>query len=109
LVFPDSRNLPTFIFVLKVPAEENGESEKLLITRLPPHRFQCKRSGKGKLTGFTTDNQIVVRNFKDELEGIRRVVIKKYGDKRKLIKFLKSIIKDGSIPAFWKGSITRSR
>jgi transcriptional regulator with XRE-family HTH domain len=83
---------PTFIFVLKMPVEGTGESEKILITRLPPHRFQGKRSGKGKLTGFTTDNHVIVQNFKDELEGIRSVIIRSYTDKKRLIRFLKGLI-----------------
>ena len=81
---------PTFIFVLKIPAPETGENDKILITRLPPHRFQGKRIGK--LTGFTTDNQVVIQNFKDEIEGIRGVIIKKYLDRKKLIDFLKNLI-----------------
>lgn len=81
---------PTFNFVLKTPAPETGESEKLLITRLAPHRFQGMRSGK--LTGFTTDNQVVIENFKTEIEGIKSVVIPEYQDRNKTVDFLKALI-----------------
>ena len=77
---------PTFTFVLKTPDPETGEKDKFLMTSLPPHRFQGKRTGK--LTGFATDNQVIINNFKDEIEGIQKAVIKKYIDKKKLIDFL---------------------
>ena len=81
---------PTFNFVLKTPAPKTGENEKLLITRLAPHRFQGKRSGK--LTGFTTDNQVVIQNFKEEINGIKNVVIPEYRDRKKTVAFLKKLI-----------------
>ncbi len=82
---------PTFTFMLKIPDPKIGEKDKFLMTSLPPHRFQGKRTGK--LTGFATDNQVVIKNFKDEIEGIKKVVIKKYRDRNKLVAFLKAIQK----------------
>lgn len=80
----------TFTFVLKVPAPETGEKDKILITRLPSHRFQGKRTGK--LTGFTTDNHAVVQNFKDEAEGIKSVVLQEYLDKNRMVSYLEHLI-----------------
>lgn len=85
-----TNSCPTFSFVLKTPAPETGENEKLLITRLAPHRFQGVRTGK--LTGFTTDNQVVIQNFKDELEGIRGAVHEAYLDRDRLRDYLLSLI-----------------
>lgn len=82
---------PTFTFTLKVPDPKTGEKDKFLMTSLPPHRFQGKRTGK--LTGFATDNPVVIKNFKDEIEGIKKVVIKKYLDRKKLVAFLMAIQK----------------
>ena len=82
---------PTFSFVLKFPDPETGEKDKCLLTSLPPHRFQGKRTGK--LTGFVTDNPAVIDNFKNELAGIEQVVMKDYRDRKKLIDFLTTIQK----------------
>ena len=81
---------PTFSFVLKMPLPETGENEKLLITRLPPHRFQSPRTGK--LTGFTTDNQVVIQNFQDELRGLAGTVHQELLDRDKLLVYLGSLI-----------------
>ncbi|MBU1276296.1 MAG: helix-turn-helix transcriptional regulator [Proteobacteria bacterium] len=87
-----TNSCPTFSFVLKTPSPETRESEKLLITRLAPHRFQGMRTGK--LTGFTTDNQVVIQNFKDELEGIRSAVHEQYLDRESLQDYLRSLMAD---------------
>lgn len=81
---------PTFSFVLKTPSAETGENDKLLITRLSPHRFQGRRTGK--LTGFTTDNQVVIQNFKDELQGLQDTILPQYLDKKNLKKYLTGLI-----------------
>ncbi len=85
-----TNSCPTFSFVLKTPDPATGESDKLLITRLAPHRFQGTRTGK--LTGFTTDNQVVIQNFKDELEGIRGAVHQAYLDRERLRGYLEGLI-----------------
>ena len=82
---------PTFSFVLKIPAR-SGEKDRFLLTSLPPHRFQGKRSGK--LSGFVTDNPVVIENFKDELAGIERVVMPEYLDPGRLIDFLRAVQKE---------------
>ncbi|MCB2191801.1 MAG: helix-turn-helix transcriptional regulator [Deltaproteobacteria bacterium] len=83
---------PTFSFVLKAPDPSTGESDKLLITRLAPHRFQGTRTGK--LTGFTTDNQVIIQNFKDELRGLAGAVHREYLDRNNLLDYLDNLIKE---------------
>ena len=85
---------PTFSFVLKTPAEQTGEKDKLLITRLAPHRFQGRRTGK--LTGFTTDNYAVVQNFKDELDGLHDTVIPEFLTRDNLLQYLSDLINSQS-------------
>lgn len=87
-----TNSCPTFSFVLKTPDPATGESDKLLITRLAPHRFQGTRTGK--LSGFTTDNQVIIQNFKDELRGLAGAVHRQYLDKNNLLDYLGSLIKD---------------
>ena len=85
-----TNSCPTFSFVLKSPDPKTGQGEKLLITRLSPHRFQSRRTGK--LTGFTTDNQVVIQNFKEELSGLRETIDPLYGDPDRLKQYLTRLI-----------------
>jgi transcriptional regulator with XRE-family HTH domain len=80
----------SFIFVLKTPVTDTPESEKLVITVLPPHRLQIRTSGL--LAGFATDSQAVILNFKEELRFIRESVIDAYRDRRALLEFLNALI-----------------
>jgi transcriptional regulator with XRE-family HTH domain len=86
-----TNSCPTFSFVLKTPDPATGESDKLLITRLAPHRFQGTRTGK--LTGFTTDNQVIIQNFKEELRGLAGAVHQQYLDRSNLLDYLDILIK----------------
>ncbi len=81
-----TRECPSFIFVMRSPPPDSGNSEKLIITVLPPHRLQVRTSGL--LAGFATDNQAVILNFKAELEFIRESIIDEYRDRQKLVDFL---------------------
>ncbi|MGD9123840.1 MAG: helix-turn-helix transcriptional regulator [Desulfarculaceae bacterium] len=81
---------PTFSFVMKMPMAGTGENDKLLITQLPRHRFQGQRTGK--LTGFTTDNQVVIQNFKDELQGLVGTIHSQYLDRKNLREYLDNLI-----------------
>jgi transcriptional regulator with XRE-family HTH domain len=79
----------SFIFVLKTPASAANESEKLVITVLPPHRIKIRASGL--LAGFATDSQAVILNFKEELRFIKESVIEDYLDRGRLIDFLEGL------------------
>jgi hypothetical protein len=81
-----TRECPSFIFVMRTPPPDSGNSEKLIITVLPPHRLQVRTSGL--LAGFATDNQAVILNFKEELKFIRESVIDDYRDRQQLVDFL---------------------
>jgi len=84
---------PSFIFVLRSPVRTDtaAETEKLVITVLPPHRIQVRSSGL--LAGFATDSKAVIQNFKKELQYIKKTVMSDYLQRPKLIAFLESLIK----------------
>lgn len=81
-----TRECPSFIFVMRTPPPDSGNSEKLIITVLPPHRLQVRTSGL--LAGFATDNHAVILNFKEELKFIRESIIEDYRDRQRLVDFL---------------------
>lgn len=87
-----TRECPSFIFVLRTPPAGSAVSEKLVITVLPPHRFQVRTSGL--LAGFATDNQAVILNFKEELKFIRESVVDTYRDRQRLIDYLEELISE---------------
>ena len=74
---------PTFIFVLK---ETPQAPDKLILTQQPRHRFQGRRADK--LVGFTTENPVVVQNFKKELSAIAAVTIPEFQDRRSVVDHL---------------------
>ena len=84
---------PSFIFVLRspVPTGTASETEKLIITTLPPHRIQVRSSGL--LAGFATDSKAVIQNFRKELQYIKTTVVPDYMERSRLIAFLESLIK----------------
>jgi len=83
---------PSFIFVLRTPDDIENESEKLIITVLPPHRMSVRASGL--LAGFATDSQAVILNFKKELKFLEKSIIRRYLDRSKLLDFLHNLISD---------------
>jgi hypothetical protein len=80
----------SFIFVLKTPVDAESDSEKLVITVLPPHRTQIRTSGL--LAGFATDSHAVISNFKKELQFIQNAVIGELSDRKRLIAYLEKLI-----------------
>ena len=83
---------PSFIFVLRTPADMEHASEKLIITVLPPHRMSVRVSGL--LAGFATDSQAVILNFKNELKFLEKSIIERYLDRSKLVGFLRDLISE---------------
>ena len=81
---------PTFSFVLKESAETAQETDKLVVTHQPPHRFQERRSGK--LVSFTTDNAIMIEHFRQELTSIESTAEKTFTDREALIEYLETLI-----------------
>lgn len=90
-----SRECPSFIFVLRTPPANAKETEKLIITVLPPHRFQVRTSGH--LAGFATDSQAVILNFKEELSFLRETVMDEYRDRRVLLGFMEKLVNGISV------------
>lgn len=93
--YPDWRfhivnTCPTFSFVLKEAAESARETDKLVVTHQPPHRFQERRSGK--LVSFTTDNSIMIEHFKQELASIESAATEAYQDREALIEYLNQLV-----------------
>jgi transcriptional regulator with XRE-family HTH domain len=83
---------PSFIFVLRSPADTENESEKLIITVLPPHRMSVRVSGL--LAGFATDSQAVILNFKKELKFLEKSILEPYLDRSRLVGFLRDLISE---------------
>jgi transcriptional regulator with XRE-family HTH domain len=81
---------PSFSFIIKTPKNNSAHTEKLILTALAPHRFQVKTTGL--LSGFATDNQAVVLNFKKELKSIQATVVEAFTEKDKLLNFLESLV-----------------
>jgi hypothetical protein len=81
-----TRECPSFVFVLKRPPNASRENEKLVITVLPPHRFQVRLSGL--LAGFATDSKAVILNFKDEVKYLKEAVFEEFLDRKRLVEYL---------------------
>ena len=79
-----------FAFTLNLPAESEKETAKLLFVAKQLQFLREPRSGR--LTGFATDNQIVIQNFKKEVEFIKETVIEEFLDRRKLENYLEGLI-----------------
>ena len=79
-----------FAFTLNLTANIEKETDKLLFVA---KQLQFIREAtSGRLTGFATDNQMVIQNFKKEIEFIKTTVIEEYLDRRNLETYLGSLI-----------------
>jgi transcriptional regulator with XRE-family HTH domain len=81
---------PRFFFSLKTSADRETETDKLLFVGRQPRPGREARLGR--LTGFVTDNQIVIQNFVDELDFIRGHILEEYLDRPKLIAYLEDLV-----------------
>lgn len=84
-----TQECPSFLFVLKLNSENSNLSDRLIITVVPPHRFQFRPSGL--LAGFSTNNKAVFSNFIKELEFINATAIDRFRDRKYLITFLEGL------------------
>ncbi len=85
---------PRFFFSLKTSADKESETDKLLFVGRQP---RWGREAKlGRLTGFVTDNQIVIQNFVDELDFIKDHILEEYLDRRKLRDYLEALLSDSA-------------
>lgn len=83
-----TRMCTNFNFTLKLPAKP-AASEKIFFSARAPHDVQ--RDEQGRLTGFATENPIVIQNFKDELEAVRSAIIEEYRDADRLMAYVKTL------------------
>ncbi|MFW2367544.1 MAG: hypothetical protein ACN4GW_14095 [Desulforhopalus sp.] len=79
----------SFLFTLKGSEANKNNGEQLLISKYAPPG--PKRRNAALLAGFVTGNQVVIDNFKEELDILKSLVIEKYTDKEKLIRYLNQI------------------
>ena len=84
-----TRMCTNFNFTLKLPAKPDAP-EKIFFSARAPHDIQ--RDIQGRLTGFATENPIVIQNFKDELAAIKKTVIEDYHDGQRLRHYLASLL-----------------
>jgi hypothetical protein len=84
-----TRMCTNFNFTLKLPVK-NGATDKIFFSARAPHEMQ--RDKQGRLTGFATENPIVIQNFKDELEAVRKTVIEDYSGANRQIDYLKTLL-----------------
>jgi transcriptional regulator with XRE-family HTH domain len=79
-----------FAFTLNLTTESEKETDKLLFVA---KELQFVREARlGRLTGFATDNKIVIQNFKKEVEFIEETVIEEYLDRRRLEAYLEGLL-----------------
>ena len=96
-----TRMCTNFNFTLKLPIKK-GASDKIFFSARAPHGLQ--REKQGRLTGFATENPIVIRNFKDELEAVRLTVIEEYSDASRQTDYLKTLL-DSALAVEREGDI----
>jgi len=85
-----TRVSPNFVFTLNLTTETGQETDKLLFVA---KELQFVRDARlGRLTGFATDNQVVIQNFKKEIEFIKGTVIEEYLDRKRLEAYLKGLL-----------------
>ena len=92
--YPDLRLFLTrmctnFNYTLKLPVKK-GASDKIFFSARAPH--DMPRDKQGRLTGFATENPIIIQNFKDELEAVRKTVIEDYSDAQRQTDYLKMLL-----------------
>lgn len=83
---------PAISFTLKQPekSSDNNETDRLFLVFWPRHLDHGRRSGR--LSGFVTDNDVVIQNYREEIESISRTAIEEYRDKDRLIEYLLCLI-----------------
>jgi hypothetical protein len=86
-----SETCSKFNFSLKIPDPELEMTEKLVFMGKSPHSEQL--DGFDRLSGFATENQSVISNFMEGLEGIKKGVISKLETPTHLIDYLEGLIK----------------
>lgn len=81
--------IPSFLFSLNLPPESERESPKLAFIGKQIDFFMGK--GSGRLAGFATDNQIIIENFKADVEFLKENVLQEFRDRRRLEAYLEDL------------------
>jgi len=82
--------IPSFLFSLKLPPDSKNGSPKLAFIGKQIDFFMGK--GSGRLAGFATDNQVVIENFRADVEFLKENVIQEYLDQQRLEAYLESLM-----------------
>ncbi|MBT7261458.1 MAG: hypothetical protein HN888_10120, partial [Desulfobacula sp.] len=70
---------PTMSFTLKQTSVASKDTDKLFIVFWPRHLKRGRRSGR--LSGFTTDNDVVIQNYRDEIDVLSSTKMEEYQNK----------------------------
>ncbi len=81
---------PTTSFTLKQTSESSKDTDKLFIVFWPRHLKRGRRSGR--LSGFTTDNNAVIQNYREEIEVLFNSKMEEFKKKSSLISYLEHLI-----------------
>jgi len=85
--------VPSFVFSIKLPPESEKKTDRLTFLGKQIDFFMGK--GSGRLAGFATDNQVIIENFRKEVNFLENHIIEKYVDQSKLETYLESLINQG--------------
>lgn len=83
---------PAMSFTLKQTPKtgKKDETDRLFIVFWPRHLTRGRRSGR--LSGFVTDNDVVIQNFTEEIQALSETVVDKYLDRNQLVAYLETLI-----------------
>jgi transcriptional regulator with XRE-family HTH domain len=85
-----TKTIPSFLFSLKLPSDPENENPKLAFIGKQIDFFMGK--GSGRLAGFATDNQVVIENFKADVEFLKENVLEECMNLKKLKAYLESLL-----------------
>jgi transcriptional regulator with XRE-family HTH domain len=81
---------PSFICSIKFHHNSKKYAEKIFFMGTRSDFFFGERSGL--LAGFATDNQIIIENYKYDLDKLKNSIINQYLDRDKMMAYLKKLI-----------------
>ena len=79
-----------FNFTLKLPDDKKRNNPKVLFSARAPHYIS--RNNHGRLTGFATENPVVVQNYLDEAELVRQKVADESSTREQVMTWLISLL-----------------
>ncbi len=79
-----------FNFTIKSPDPSVGGNEKLFFLGKAPHSYDL--DSESVLTGFATENQVIVQNFKRGFQWIKHNTVSALHDREKMVSYLHDLI-----------------